>query len=237
VPRDPRSLGTDAWTQITVAGKPVPLLHRPPAQAQASGTALIVSHRSDGPASAARAASLRTGLARHGFHTYLLALTPLASQAMALLDDAAREAEEKLLAARVKAAAEFVTGQHAGEAASGTQFANLLISEGASGRWLRQWDGAGLDALVFVDVPPPPRRADNWLLAAALPSLVVQTDPYRWSPEQPLSAGTELHLLPRQALRPPAGIGSRARPREDLVLRTVRGWVQRLFAPDARSRS
>lgn len=236
-PQDPRSLGPDEWREVPVGGRPVRLLHRAPAQAQATGTALIVSHRSYGADSATRAARLRTGLARHGYHTYLLAVEPLASERLALLPDAERAAQDAELAGRVQAASEYVRSSHAGEGAAGATFANLLISEGASGRWLRNWDAQGLTALVFVDVPEPARRADNWLLAATLPTLLIQTRPYYWSPEQPLGSSTELHLLPRQANRPPPRRGSSARPGEGLVLRNIRGWVQRLLTAPASSRS
>lgn len=214
VPRDPSAMGMDTWQQLEAAGRPFQLLYRAPAQAQASGTVLLVSARSGGGASAARAVQLRLGLTKLGYHTYLLGLPT---------DTDAADA----IASRVDAAAQHMLAAHGAERGTGTQFAALIISEGAAGRWVKALEPAGIDGLGFVDVPTPPTRADNWLIKPTLPLLVVQTAPRTWPAEQPLGATTELHLLPRQSLRSADGV----------LLRTIRGWVKRLSAPAASMRS
>ncbi|MFK7915113.1 MAG: DUF3530 family protein [Pseudomonadales bacterium] len=219
VPRDPLALGPDEWLELSAGGQSFSVLYRAPAQSQASGAVLLVSDRNGGAASAARSAQLRPALARLGFHTYLLGQRQSPTDSSGAVDSA--------IAARVGAVIDRMRSAHGSEGGTGATFSNLVISEGSAGRWVSALEPAGIDGLVFIDVPAPRRRADNWLLKATLPVLMVQTAPRSWPPEQAIGATTELHLLPRQSLR--AGGG--------LVLRTVRGWMKRLSAPAASKRS
>lgn len=217
VPRDPRALGPDQWQTLNAAGTNFSLLYRAPAQAQASGTVLLVSDKSIGAASAARTTQLRLGLARQGYHTYQLSLP---QEALRSDEDSAAS-----IAGRVQAATAHLQASHG--SAGGASFNRLIISEGAAGRWVTALQPSGIDGLVFVDVPVPARRIDNWLLKPTLPVLMVQTAPHAWPETQPLGATTELHLLPRQSFR---GL-------DGPLVRTVRGWLKRLSAPAASKRS
>ena len=221
VPRDARALGPDEWLDLKAAGEPFAVLYRAPAQAQATGAVLLVSEHG-GAAGSARSAQLRPALTRLGFHTYLLGQKQNPERTSEPFAAAAEP-----IAARVGAVIAHMRSTHGGESVSGTAFTNLVISEGSTGRWVTALEPAGINGLVFVDVPAPARRADNWLLKPTLPVLMVQTAPRGWPPEQAIGATTELHLLPRQPLRVGGG----------LVLRTVRGWVKRLSAPAASKRS
>ena len=224
VPRDPRAMGPDEWLEMRTDNGPFSVLYRAPAQAQASGAVLLISDRRGGAHSAARSAQLRPGLARLGFHTYLLGLNYRPDNAV---EDSSRTPGAKQIADRVDAVIAHMRAAHGSESGTGTAFTSLVVSEGSAGRWVTELQPQGIDGLVFVDTPTPHRRADNWLLKPTLPVLMVQTAPYSWPPEQSLGATTELHLLPRQPLR--AGGG--------LVLRTVRGWVKRLSSSAASKRS
>ncbi len=213
-------MGIDEWREVFVAGQSVPILYRQPAQAQARGAVLLVSSRSQGGTSAARSTQLRQGLTRLGFHTYLVGLPPINTPTATVETEDEQQSRDAQIAERVTAAAALMTNNHSAERSAGNEFTSLILSEGAAGRWVRAVANANVDGLVFIDTPSPKRRSDNWLLAPTLPVLMVQTAPYGWPPEQPLGATTELHLLPRQSLR----------ATDSLLLRTVRGWTQRLSA-------
>ena len=203
-------------------------LFRPVVHGEPRGVLVVLLDQGLGPEADSTSVSLRHTMPRYGWATLLVRLpdatAPPADASAPPADASAPPADasadaERLRRTAIRArldAAVSVAHQRAGDGAV------ILFAERAAAAWAiwSQRNGLAASALAVVDVDAKSPLIDSTRPAEHLralpgPALVLIEAPRQWSPDDPLSADTELQLLP-------AGDPSGAR-----IERVLRGWIKR----------
>jgi len=200
------SIWLEAGTDRTLA------LFRPVMRGETRGVVVIVLGEGLGPESASTSVALRHTLPHHGWATLLVRLPDATEAALSADGEAARRVA---IRARLDAAVT-VARQRAGDGAV------IAFGEADAAAWTiwAQRNGLAAKAIVAVDVDAKTpmiesARPPEHLKAVNGPALVLIEAPREWSPDDPLSAETELHLLPAD------------NPSSARVERVLRGWLKR----------